>query len=67
MSAEYELFYWPLAGRGEFIRLLFEEAGVPFKETTLKDYTFSTDLKAGKIGYPGFAPPVIRKGNHSTF
>ena len=29
----WELYYWPkLAGRGEFVRVIFEEAGVKFKE-----------------------------------
>src|SRR5258708_18370926 len=28
---DYELYYWPgIQGRGEFIRLAFEEAGVPY-------------------------------------
>lgn len=31
---EYELIYWPgIPGRGELIRVLFEEAGVPYKDT----------------------------------
>jgi glutathione S-transferase len=30
---EYELIYWPgLQGRGEFIRLAFEDAGVPYRD-----------------------------------
>lgn len=30
---EYELIYWPgLQGRGEFVRLAFEEAGVPYRD-----------------------------------
>lgn len=30
----YELLYWPgIPGRGEFIRLAFEAAGVPYKDT----------------------------------
>ena len=29
--AAYRLYYWPgIQGRGEFIRLAFEEAGVPY-------------------------------------
>jgi hypothetical protein len=29
----YELLYWPgIPGRGEFIRLAFEAAGVPYKD-----------------------------------
>jgi glutathione S-transferase len=32
-GAEYEIIYWPvIPGRAEYIRLLFEEAGVPYKE-----------------------------------
>ncbi|GAO15883.1 uncharacterized protein UV8b_07770 [Ustilaginoidea virens] len=31
---DYELIYWPgIPGRGEFIRLLFEDAGVPYLDT----------------------------------
>lgn len=26
------MHYWPLAGRGEFIRLIFEEAGIAVEE-----------------------------------
>lgn len=30
----YELLYWPdIPGRGEFIRLALEAAGVPYKDT----------------------------------
>jgi glutathione S-transferase len=30
---EYELFYWPgIQGRGEFVRLAFEDAGVPYDD-----------------------------------
>jgi glutathione S-transferase len=32
-KAEYELFYWPgIQGRGEFVRLAFEDAGVPYDD-----------------------------------
>ena len=30
---EYELLYWPgIQGRGEFVRLAFEDAGVPYDD-----------------------------------
>lgn len=30
-DAEYALYYWPgIKGRGEYIRLMFEDAGVPY-------------------------------------
>ncbi|KAG6203249.1 hypothetical protein E4U50_005793 [Claviceps purpurea] len=37
-DAPYELIYWPqIPGRGEFIRLLFEEAGVPYLDIAKQD------------------------------
>ena len=61
MSTEYELLYWPLAGRGEFIRLIFEDAGVPFKDNS--DVQAITAIKEGKEAfYPSFAPPFLKRG-----
>ncbi|CAE7638131.1 GST1, partial [Symbiodinium pilosum] len=36
MLGEYELFYWPITGLGEPIRLTFIVGGIPFKDTTPK-------------------------------
>jgi glutathione S-transferase len=60
---EYTVYYWPeIPGRGEYIRLVFEAAGVP--------YTYVDDvreiLKVIQIGEspitptPHFAPPVMK-------
>ena len=64
-DAGWELHYWPLVGRGEFVRLLFEEAGVPYKELNdteilSKIYKFKT---VEQSGFPNFALPVIVKGD----
>ena len=33
MAADWKLWYWPgMKGRGEYIRLVFEEAGVAYEE-----------------------------------
>lgn len=56
----WELYYHPLAGRGEFVRLLFEESGVPFTE--INDNIRPKIMEGGIGGYPAYAPPVIRKG-----
>ncbi len=67
MSDEYVLYYWPLAGRGEFIRLIFEEVGQPYKEVNdindamLDRKTFHVGHKGG---FPNFAPPILKKGRH---
>ena len=67
----YELIYWPgLPGRGEFIRLLFEEAGVPYTDHAPNpDEAVSkvTGLISGDEQGPGnppvLAPPALRHGD----
>lgn len=45
-TAVYELYYWPtIQGRGEFVRLAFEEAGVPYVDVAR--------LPAGEDGEDG--------------
>jgi glutathione S-transferase len=66
----YELLYWPgLPGRGEHIRLLFEEAGVPYSDTAHAKDGIGAVLTQIKPTYPGdegntplLAPPMLRHG-----
>ena len=59
---EYTLYYWPLAGRGEFVRVMFEEAGVPYKDISDAPTTTKAVKENGLGGFPSFAPPVLKKG-----
>ncbi|POR34276.1 Glutathione S-transferase [Tolypocladium paradoxum] len=72
-DAPYELVYWPgIPGRGELIRLLFEEAGVPYNDTaktagskavpTVLGY-MSPDNTGDATNPPVFAPPVLKHGD----
>jgi len=67
--AAYELIYWPgLQGRGEFVRLALEEAGVAYRDVAKE----GTEAEAGGavaamlddpgITTPPFAPPVLKHG-----
>jgi glutathione S-transferase len=60
----YELFYWPnIQGRGEFVRLAFEEAGVPYLDVARepRGMVAMRALLAKRGGSPApFAPPFIR-------
>ncbi|KAI4693937.1 uncharacterized protein J4E84_002513 [Alternaria hordeiaustralica] len=65
----YELLYWPgIPGRGEFIRLAFEAAGVSYKDVAnesedgMKVISSLTDQSStGSDGNPPtFAPPALR-------
>lgn len=61
----YELWYWSgIPGRGEFIRLALEEAGVPYADMALTeggDQKMMTRMKAEKQT-PSFAPPFLIAG-----
>jgi len=68
----WQILYWPAkdadgkvaagAGRAEYLRVLFEEAGVPYQDVTagLRAF-FWQNLEAQP--YPALAPPAIRKNN----
>jgi len=67
----YELFYWPgLPGRGEFIRLLFEEAGVDYVDVGRLPEDQGGGVPAilrvlggEHDGLLPLAPPILRAGD----
>jgi glutathione S-transferase len=66
MTTPYQLYYWPgLQGRGEFVRLALEQAGVPYVDVA-RQKKGMPDLLASLDGalseQPSFAPPVLRAG-----
>lgn len=66
MADRYELFYWPgIPGRGEFVRLALEEAGVAWRDVAREPggmEEMMALLDAGKGRPASFAPPVLRHG-----
>jgi glutathione S-transferase len=70
LRSRYRLYYWPgIPGRGEFVRLAFEEAGVPYVDVVREPaargggVAAMTKFLAGK--QPGalpFAPPFLVVG-----
>ncbi|KAL6850722.1 hypothetical protein ACO1O0_007847 [Amphichorda felina] len=70
-SDPFELIYWPgLPGRGEFIRLLFEEAGVAYTDTAQAsnpDEAVQKVIGVMSNDQPGnpplLAPPFLRHGD----
>lgn len=69
MAAEWKLIYWPgMAGRGEFIRLIFEEVGVTYEEVgdcqgieAVLKYANYSKGECANDGPVIFAPPIIEK------
>src|SRR5471032_256800 len=66
MSTPYQLYYWPgLQGRGEFVRLALEEAGVPYLDVARQKKgmpAMMASLDSAQTDHPAFAPPVLRAG-----
>lgn len=67
--ASYELHYWPgLQGRGEFVRLALEEAGIPYRDIAKEGSedqasgVIAAGLDAADIATPPFAPPFLKHG-----
>ena len=63
---EYELFYWPIQGRGEFARLILEDAGAAYDDVGQKPGGVQRMQQLLKKGVPEllpFAPPFLRAGD----
>ena len=67
--ASYELLYWPgLQGRGEFVRLALEEAGVAYRDVAQEETEgeaagiIAAGLGDRDIATPPFAPPFLKHG-----
>lgn len=62
----YELYYWPeIQGRGEFIRLVLEDAGAPYRDVGREPdgHERLSAILEGKHGLVPFALPVLRAGS----
>jgi glutathione S-transferase len=66
----YRLFYWPgLPGRGEFVRLVLEQAGAPYVDVGRLPEAegggaaaVNRALRGELGGMPLFAPPILQDG-----
>src|SRR5262245_22549402 len=70
MEERYELYYWPeIPGRGEFVRLVLEEAGAAYADVgRLPEsegggtHAVVAFYEGKREGHPIFAPPVLVHG-----
>ena len=62
----YELYYWPqIQGRGEFVRLALEEAGVDYVDVARSKAGMAKMehlLESARQKHPPFAPPFLKAG-----
>jgi glutathione S-transferase len=63
---KYELYYWPgIQGRGEFVRLAFEDAGAAYVDVARTPGGMAAMmrfLEGKQPGVPPFAPPFLKAG-----
>jgi glutathione S-transferase len=63
----YELYYWPtIQGRGEFVRLALEQAGVPYVDVARRPKGMAAMMKlleGGGNDLQPFAPPFLKSGD----
>ncbi|MGE6758861.1 glutathione S-transferase [Corallococcus interemptor] len=63
-DAKFELYYWPgIPGRGEFVRLVLEEAGADWVDVGLQSGGKAVTDMIGKGPVPAYAPPVLKVGD----
>lgn len=60
----YQLYYWPtIQGRGEFVRLALEEAGVAYVDVARKKKGVEAMVALMEAdGTPSYAPPFLKAG-----
>ncbi|HVF62734.1 MAG TPA: glutathione S-transferase [Casimicrobiaceae bacterium] len=62
----YQLYYWPgIQGRGEYVRLAFEETATPYVDVARSDdgeATMQRMLADRTLAHAPFAPPFLRAG-----
>jgi len=71
MTTPYELYYWSeIPGRGEFVRLVLEEADAPYVDVARRpreegggDEAVLAFYAGRNTGHPIFAPPVLEQGD----
>jgi glutathione S-transferase len=63
----YELYYWPsIQGRGEFVRLVLEEAGADYVDVARRGKSgmaaMMKFLERKSLARPSYAPPFLKAG-----
>lgn len=55
----YKLYYWPVPFRGNFIRLLLEEADESYEEATYEEIIGLYSMSVDEQPFPAMAPPFL--------
>ncbi len=64
---KYQLYYWPIYFRGDFIRLILEDAGVAYQENSVEELIKIKSLPIKEQPFPAMAPPFFHDPENDLF
>jgi len=64
---KYKLYYWPLYFRGDFVRLILEDAGVKYQEQSPDELIKIKSLPVKEQPLPSMAPPFLHDLENNVF
>ena len=67
MTPSYTIYYWAIAIRGNFVRVLFAHAGVPYTEAPISEVIALRALPLNEQPYPSMAPPFLHDHEEDVF
>ena len=67
MTPSYTIYYWPIAIRGNFVRVLLAQAGVLYAEAPIPELGALRALPVNEQPYPSMAPPFLHDHEEDVF
>lgn len=64
---QYKLYYWPLYFRGDFIRLILEDAGAKYQEQAPEEIIKIKSMPVKEQLLPAMAPPFLHDLENDVF
>ncbi len=64
---DYKLYYWAIPFRGDFIRLLLEDAAMKYEEGTSEEIVELKSMSVGEQPLPSMAPPFLKDYDNGVF
>lgn len=64
---KYKIYYWAAHFRGDFVRLIFEDAGVKYQEEPVEELLKIKSMPVKEQPFPGMAPPFLHDIENNVF
>lgn len=64
---KYKLYYWDIYFRGDFVRLIFEDAGIEYDDAPVSELLKIKSMPVSEQPFPGMAPPFLHDIEENAF